>query len=185
LVTGSGMRTCYDMGTVSPHLLRQNSEKESLTTSLCGLRGGGLTEGNGRNKGGRRFGAWQHRRLLSQILGLSLGADRLLTIPFPLYQGLSYRGQHSSKGHGFAAGGPTRAVHPYHELPARKRRPHQQNLDILISTIVLDRNSQFCFITAWENHHLRRAEAACDIAKEFAEHRTSARSTSRVPSQSH
>ncbi len=37
---------------------------------------------------------------------------------------------------------PGHPVHPHQELPARKRRPKQQNLQTFISVIVLDRNSQ-------------------------------------------
>ena len=58
---------------------------------------------------------------------------------------LAQRRQQSREAHRPTTPRPGRPIHLHHESPARKRRAEQQDFQILISSVILDRNSQLCF----------------------------------------
>ena len=74
---------------------------------------------------------------------------------------LAQGGQETRDGNWTLILRPGGAVHPHVKLPGRKGRPHQQHLQVLISAIILDRNSQVGF----HNHMLQGAATKVSYAR--------------------
>jgi hypothetical protein len=59
-------------------------------------------------------------------------------------QRLPQRGQQPRYARRPATSGPRPPIHAHQKSPRRERRPKQQNLELFISSIIFDRNSQVC-----------------------------------------
>jgi hypothetical protein len=57
-------------------------------------------------------------------------------------QRLADTGQESDEGHGSSVGWPRRAAHAHEELTVSKIGAKQQDFEIFVAAMVLDRNSQ-------------------------------------------
>jgi len=83
-------------------------------------------------------------------------------------EGLAQTGKQSGQRNGPAMLGPGSAIHAHIELALRENGAPEQDFEVFISTIILDRNSQVCFHKVMVTGRVMKANRALGRAPSLA-----------------
>lgn len=79
-------------------------------------------------------------------------------------QRFAQRGEQPGEGNRATVLGPRLAVHADEELSGRERSAEQENSEVFVTAIILDRNSQVCFHNGMVEEGFTKASRARDRA---------------------